>query len=345
MDQQNKDTPPITPELQLMGMLFGIPIVHMIGCATEMQVFDLLAEGPTSAARVAERAGTLVEPTYRLLRALSVLGFTKEDDEQLFTLAAMGELLRSDRPGSFAPMALMVSRDWGSIHFSEMMYSLETGRSAFKNHHGAALFDWLAARPKEEQLFSRSMATFSSLETAAILRAYDFSAHREIVDLGGAHGEFLMALLGAAPGTRGVLFDFPRVVSHAQRLLKLPPEMACRVAFEGGNFFDSVPAGGDLYILKNILHDWDDEHATRILRNIARVLPKGGRVMVAEQGITPPGVAHFGKVLDLVMLTQLDGARERTPEQLAALMSAAELEFERVVPTAGPVTLFMGNKA
>lgn len=345
MDGQNKDIPPVTPEVQLMGMLFGIPIVHMIGCATEMHVFDLLADGPTSAGRVAERAGTLVEPTYRLLRALSVLGFTHEDDQQQFSLAAMGELLRSDRPGSFAPMAIMVSRDWGSVHFSEMMYSLKTGHSAFKNHHGAALFDWLAARPEDEQLFSRSMATFSSLEIAAILQAYDFSMHRDVVDLGGAHGEFLMAILAAAPRTRGILFDFPRVVSEAQRLLRLPPELACRVAFEGGNFFDSVPAGGDLYTLKNILHDWDDERATRILRNVAAVLPKGGRVMVVEQGIAPPGVAHFGKVLDLVMLAQLDGARERTQEQLAVLMSAAGIHLEHAIPTMGPVTLFLGAKA
>lgn len=333
-------------EAQLVSMICGVPIAQMIGCATEMRVFEILAQnqGPTSAGQVAERAETLAEPTYRLMRALSALGLLREDRDQRFELTAMGELLREDRPDSLTPLVLLRSQTWGTVHLEGVMQTLRTGESAFKLRYGAGLLDWLATRPAERHLYARASAVSAHAETAAILGAYDFSVHRDIVDLGGGQGAFLLSVLEVASKTRGILFDLPDVITDARRQLTLAPELASRIAFEGGNFFNAVPAGGDLYILKNIVHDWDDGRVGRLLRNIASLLPKGGRVMIVERCLAAPGVTDFAKVLDFISMLQQDGACERTEEQLADLMGGVGLRFERAIPTESALKLFVGVK-
>jgi O-methyltransferase domain/Dimerisation domain len=334
----------LSPEEQVMNMLFGGLVMHMISCATQLGVFDTLAKSATSAAQIAERAGTMPDTTYRLLRALSVLGFTREENDQTFSLGPLGSPLRSDVPGSFAPLATLVGREWYCTHLTKLMYSLRTGHSAFRAQHGTPLFDWLSEHPSEERLFSQAMSTLSGMEVHAMLDAYDFSGYRHVVDIAGAHGQLLEAILSAAPESQATLFDVPGVIGEAQRVLAAKRELSARVSLVSGDFFREVPSGGDLYTLKHILHDWDDERALKILRNVARAMPAGARVLVAEQGIAPPGVAHPGKILDVAVLTMLEGARERTAEQHAVLMQQAGLRFEREIPTAGPITMFIGAK-
>jgi hypothetical protein len=333
-------------EAQLLSMVYGTPIAQMIGCATEMRVFDILAQnqGPTSAGQVAERADTLAEPTYRLMRALAVLGLLQEGQDQRFELTAMGELLRHERPDSWAPLVFLRSQPWGTVAFEDVMQSLRTGQSAFKLRHGAGLLDWLATRPAERDLYARASAVFAQAETAAILEAYDFSRHRDIVDVGGGKGAFLLSVLAVATKTRGILFDLPDVIVDARRQLTLAPELASRMAFEGGNFFNRVPAGGDLYILRHIIHDWDDVRVARLLRNISSLLPKGGRLMIVERSLTQPGVRDLTKVFDFITMLQQDGARVRTEEQLATLMGGVGIRFEGAIPTESAVTLFVGVK-
>lgn len=333
-------------EAQLVSMICGAPIAQMIGCATELRLFDILAQnqGPTSAGQVAERAGMLAEPTYRLMRALSAMGLLHEGQDQRFVLTPMGEFLRHDRPDSLAPVALFRSQPWGTVHFADVMQTLRTGESAFKRQYGAGLLDWLATRPTERHIYARASAVFAQAETTAILDAYDFSLHRDIVDLGGGQGTFLLSVLEVASKTRGILFDLPDVIADARRQLTLAPELASRMAFEGGNFFNAVPAGGDLYILKNIVHDWDDGRVVRLLHNIASLLPKGGRLMIVEPSLTPSGVPHLAKVLDFIAMLQQDGARQRTEEQLANLMNGVGIRFERAILTKSALTLFVGIK-
>jgi hypothetical protein len=333
----------LPPEAQLMGLLMGNYSLQMLATAVRMGVFDHLSEQPTPALQLAEQAGTLPDPTYRLLRALTVLGAVIEAPDRRFTLGPLGALLRKDAPCSFASLTLNNAAPWGAEVSWTLLDSLKTGQSGFRHRFGKSLFEWLVEHPEDERLFSESMATFTGLEIAGILASYDFSSHASVVDVGGAHGALLDAVLAAHPKLTGILFDQPSVIARAATLTRTAG-CAERCSFVGGDFFESVPAGQDLYVLKHILHDWDDERALRVLQSVGRAMPQGGRVLVAEQGIAPPGVPNPGKLLDVVMLSLLENGRERTAEEFASLMSHANIELERTIPTPGPITLFVGVK-
>lgn len=333
--------PPV--EAQLMSLLMGNYTLQMLATAVRMEVFDRLSEEPTPAHSVAERAGTLPDPTYRLLRALTVIGAVIELPERRFIIGPMGKLLKKDAPCSFAPLTLNNAAPWGAEVSWTLLHSMKTGESGFRKRFGKNLFEWLSEHPEDERLFSESMSTFSGLEIGSILTSYDFSGHSRVVDVGGAHGKLLEALLEAQPHLTGTLFDVPSVIEHARTLAR-SDAFAQRGSLVAGDFFEAVPPGGDLYLLKHILHDWDDERALQILRSVERAMPTGSRLLVAEQGIAPPGVPNPGKLLDIVMLSLLESGRERSAEDFASLMSRTGLELERTIPTPGPITLFVGIK-
>jgi SAM-dependent methyltransferase len=326
-----------------MGLLMGNYTLQMLATAVRMGIFDQLSEEPTPAHSLAERAGTLPEPTYRLMRALTVLGAFVELPERRFTLGPLGRLLRKDAPCSFAPLTLNNAAPWAAEVSGTLLHTMKTGESGFRSRFGKSLFEWLGEHPEDERLFSEAMSTFSGLEIGSILSSYDFSQHASVVDVGGAHGELLAALLTSQAQLTGTLFDLPSVIEHATTVTRAA-DVARRCSLVGGDFFEAVPPGKDLYILKHILHDWDDERALRILRNVERAMPHGGRLLIAEQGIAPPGVPSPGKLLDIVMLSLLESGRERSAEEFAWLLSSAGIEFERAIPTPGPITLFLGRK-
>lgn len=333
----------LPPEAQLMNLLMGNYVLQMLATAVRMRICDEISEQPTSSTHVAKRAGTLPEPTYRLMRALTVLGVLVELPEHLFTLGPLGRLLRSDSPCSFAPLTLNNAAPWGAEASWTLLHSMKTGESGFRSRYGTGLFEWLVDHPEEERLFSEAMSTFSGVEINCILASYDFSSHSSIVDVGGAHGALLEALLLAHPKLAGTLFDKPSVVERAAAIVA-KAGLAERCTLVAGDFFESVPAGKELYLLKHILHDWDDERALRILKTVGIAMPDGARLLIAEQGIAAPGVPNPGKLLDIVMLNLLEAGRERTAQEFASLMAAAGIEFERAIPTPGPVTLFVGVK-
>jgi hypothetical protein len=256
----------------------------------------------------------------------------------------LGRLLRKDAPCSFAPLTLNNAAPWGAEVSWTLLHTMKTGESGFRRRFGKSMFEWLSEHPDDERLFSEGMSTFSGLEIDSILASYDFSRHASAVDVGGAHGDLLEALLKAQPQMTGVLFDVPSVVARAEKITRAKG-VEGRCSFVGGDFFSSVPSGRDLYILKHILHDWDDERALRILRNVESAMPPGGRLLIAEQGIAPPGIPNPGKLLDVVMLSLLESGRERSAEDFASLLARAGLALERVVPTSGPITLFLGTKS
>lgn len=341
------DAPPadrgLSIEAQLMSLLMGNYTLQMLATAVRMGIFDQLSSEPTPAQSVAERAGTLPDPTYRLMRALTVIGALVELPERRFTLAPMGERLRKDAPCSFAPLTLNNAAPWGAEVSWTLLHCMKTGESGFRSRFGKSLFEWLSEHPEDERLFSESMATFSGVEIDSILASYDFARHSSAVDVGGAHGKLLEALLQAQPKMTGTLFDLPSVIERAATIAR-PEQVTRRWTLVGGDFFESVPSGGDLYILKHVLHDWDDERALGILRSVEMAMPRGARLLIAEQGIAPPGVPNPGKLLDVVMLSMLEGGRERSAEEFAALLAQVGLEFERAIPTPGPITLFLGLK-
>lgn len=326
-----------------MSLLMGNYTLQMLATAVRMEVFDQLSEEPTPAHRVAEHAGTLLEPTYRLMRALTVLGALVELPERRFTLGPLGKLLRKDAPCSFASLTLNNAAPWGAEASWTLLHSMKTGESGFRSRFGQSLFEWLSQHPEDERLFSEAMSTFSGLEIGSILSSYDFARHASVVDVGGAHGDLLEALLRTQTQTTGTLFDVPSVIQRAATIRRAEG-VERRFSLVGGDFFASVPPGKDLYILKHVLHDWDDERALRILRSVETAMPRGASLLIAEQGIAPPGIPNPGKLLDVVMLSLLECGRERSAEDFAALLAKAGLELERAVPTPGPITLFIGIK-
>lgn len=331
-------------EAQLMSLLMGNYTLQMLATAVRMGIFDHLSEEePTPAPRVAELADTLPDPTYRLMRALTVVGALVELPERRFALGPLGKLLRKDTPCGFAPLTLNNAAPWGAEVSWTLLHSMKTGESGFRSRFGKSLFEWLSEHPEDERLFSEGMSTFSGVEIESIVASYDFSRHSSVVDVGGAHGRLLEAVLESQPHLTGTLFDVPSVIERAATIARAEG-LERRFSLVGGDFFDSVPSARDLYILKHVLHDWDDERALRILRSIEVAMPRGGHVLIAEQGIAPPGVPNPGKLLDIVMLSLLEGGRERTAEEFASLLSRAGLELERAIPTPGPITLFLGIK-
>jgi hypothetical protein len=329
------------PEQIMMNFVLGIPVSQMIATAAELGIPAQLGGGPKSAAEIARAVGTDAEPTYRLMRGLSALGIFEERAHQEFALTPVGECLLPDRPGSFHALARLNAAAWMAPVYGELVHALRTPESAFHKHHDKGLFAWLAEHSAEQELFGHAMSTFSGMEVELVLGAYDFSRARHVVDVGGGHGMLLGRILGAAPEARGTLFDQPDVAKQAKPALE-SLGVASRCEVMGGDFFTRVPANGDLYLLKHILHDWDDDRADRILGSVAAAMSTGARLLVIEQGIAEPGIPNPGKVMDVIMLTLLEGGRERTAKQHAALFEKAGLRFEREIRTPGPITLFEG---
>jgi len=326
----------------MMNYVLGVPVSRMVGAAAELGIPRALGAGPQRAEAVAREIGSEPDATYRLMRALSALGVLNEAANGEFSLTAMGECLLPDRPGSFDALARLNNSPCMAGAYAEIVHSVRTGQSGFDKHHGKGLFAWLSENPAEERLFGQAMSTFSGMEVALVLDAYDFSRVRHVVDVGGGHGMLVSRVLGAAPDARATLFDRPEVLAQAKATFD--PKLRGRCEIIGGDFFELVPPGGDLYLLKHILHDWDDTQALRILRAVSKAMTPGAKLLVMEQGIQPPGVPNPGKIMDVIMLMLLEGGRERTPTQHAALFEQAGLRFQREIKTPGPITLFEGTR-
>ena len=339
----NEQPGAMPPAQIMMNYILGNPVSQMLGAAAELGIPAELAAGPKTAEAVAKSVGSLPEPTYRLMRALTTLGVLAETERREFSLTPLGECLVPGRPGSFDALAKMNSRAWMAGAYAELVHSLKTGQAAFNKRHGKSLFEWLPEQPAEEQLFGQAMSTFSGMEVELVLAAYDFSRARHVVDVGGGHGMLLSRILAAAPAARGTLFDLPEVVEQGKASF-VDASLHARCEVIGGSFFELVPQGGDLYLLKHILHDWDDAKALALLEVVAKAMSPGSRLLVIEQGITPPGVPGPGKLMDVIMLMLLEGGRERTPEQHGALFERVGIRLERTIATPGPITLFEGAR-
>jgi ribosome-associated toxin RatA of RatAB toxin-antitoxin module len=314
----------------LMRLICGQFCTQLVAAAAHLGLADQLVRGPLGAAEVARASGTQPDATYRLMRALSAVGVLHEHVDQKFSLSPVGECLRSDLPGSLAPMAKFLGEGWHSAVWSELMSALRSGESPFRKVHGSSVFQWFAAHPKEAATFNDAMTSFGALTAQAVVAAYDFSYARKIVDVGGGHGRLLAEILSSNPRASGVLFDLTHVTAGAP--LKLADQgLAQRCEIAGGDFFEAVPEGADTYILQQIVHDWPDEPAVSILKNVVRAMNADGRVLIVEQVVPAPGVPHFTKLLDVEMLLQTEGGRERTEREYGALLEQAGLKLERVI--------------
>jgi hypothetical protein len=228
--------------------------------------------------------------------------------------------------------------------WEELLYGVETGGIPFRKAHGVLPFEYLEKHPEDLKVFGEAMTSLSATENPAVAAAYKFSGFATLVDIGGGHGSLLATILKANPKLKGVLFDQPSVIARAQKDQHVTANgMAERCRLESGSFFEAVPTGGDAYIMKYILHDWNDEQCVKILKNCRAAMNEKGRVLVVDTVIPPGNDPGWGKLLDIQML--VIGGRERTKKEFAAMFARARLKMTRVVPTQCPLSIVEGIRA
>ncbi len=315
---------------RLMGLVNGYLLSQALYVAATLGIADLLADGPSGVRELASKTGAHEEALYRVLRALAAAGIFHEDASRRFALTELGDCLRSDAAEPVGRWAANIGRPYVWSAAGALLHCVQTGESGFRHVHGTDAWTYRASRPEESVIFDRAMADLSRRAAAGVVAAYSFGAFRRIVDVGGGSGMLLAAILAANPGVQGVLFDQSHVVAAAPTVLAAAGVLD-RCEIVGGSFFETVPTGGDAYILKSVLHDWNTEEAGAILRICRAVIPAGAKLLAVEHVIGPPNELPFSKFTDINMLIML-GAQERTEQQFAALFAAGGFTLKKVVP-------------
>jgi hypothetical protein len=325
-----------TPPAQLIVDLgFGFIVSGALAAATQLGIADRLAEGPKPPEALAKELGADARSLFRLLRLLASVGVFSEDAEGRFGLTPAASLLRSQVPGSLRDAVLMLTQKVFWLPAGQLAETVRTGQTPFDHIFGKPFFDYLAGDAAESATFHQGMASLSDLEDGPIARSYDFRPFQQVVDVGGGHGGFLIEALRATPSLRGVLFDHAHVLSGS-RVASAGLSDRCEEAV--GDFFQTVPANGDVYVLKRILHDWSDEVCVTVLRNCRNAMKVDGRVLVIDTVIPPGNAPHGGKVLDVMMMASMTG-RERTEADFRALFAQAGLQLSRIIPTPSALSI------
>ncbi len=328
---------------ELRHLIFGFRVTQALYVATELGVADLLASGPQSADDLATACGAHAPSLYRVLRLLASEGVFTEIADGRFALTPMAEALRHDAPGSLRASVLFNAgetmwRSWGHL-----VHAVRTGEPAFDHAHGVDFFEYYRRYPDEWAIFDQVMTSQTAPLTRAVACAYDFSPCRTIVDVGGGRGALALGLLEAYPHLRGIVFDQPAVAAGARQAIEAAG-LTDRCEAVGGDFFAAVPEGGDTYLAKYILHDWDDERCVAILRACRRAVPEDGRLLVIELLIPPGEARSYAKSQDVNMLVGLTG-RERTEAEYRALYAAAGFTLTKTIPAQGELHVIEGIPA
>jgi O-methyltransferase domain/Dimerisation domain len=322
-----------------MRIISGYRASRAIHVAATLGIADLLQDGLKSVDELAEATGTHAPTLRRLLRALASMGIFTEVDGR-YGLTPLAEHLRTDAPGSVRAWAMNIGllSHWTS--WGHLLESVRTGEPAFPQLYGTTMWDYRAGRPEENAIFNAAMTSLSAGAVDAVVRSYDFSGIHLLVDVGGGEGSLLGAILAANPTLRGVLFDQPHVVATAGALLE-QAGVAERCEVIGGSFFDSVPAGADAYLLKSIIHDWDDDTAIEILRRCRAAIAGTGKLLVVEAVVQPGNEPDPAKLSDLNMLV-LVGGQERTAGDFGRVYSEAGFRLTRILPTGSGTSIVEG---
>jgi hypothetical protein len=323
----------------LLDLSTGYWKSQAIYVAAKLGIADLLQDGPKTSEDLARATATHAPSLYRLLRALASVGVFVEDGQGRFGLTPMAECLRSV-PGSQRSLMIMMGeehyRAWG-----ELLYSIQTGQIAFDHVFGKPVFQFLSEHPEQAKIFDEAMVGVHGAETQAMLDVYDFAGIGTLVDIGGGNGSVLAAVLRKYPSLKGVLYDLPGVAGRAQEQVK-QAGLANRCQTIGGSFFEKVPAGGDAYLMRHIIHDWNDDQCRQILGNCRQAMTPQARLLVVESVIPPGNEPFMGKFLDLTMLL-IPGGKERTEAEYRTLFESAGFHLTRIVPTATEVSVIEGK--
>lgn len=310
---------------RLIDLIFGRWRSQILYTGVKLGVFDALAHGPKNAASVASELGVDTGMLYRLMRALSSLGLLKEDNDGTFSLTSMGELLRRDHPQTLRGMTLW---EEGPLCYSAWRHLpdliQEGQQDGFVREFGQPIFEYLSQNPSHGEVFNEAMSGYSSMDNALVLEAmenYDFSSISHLCDIGGGHGLTLCSLLAKYPHLRGTVLELPSVIAQKDLLWADKMGVGDRCTYMPGDMFREVPPA-DAYMLKRVLHDWNDEECIQILSNAHEAAPQDGRVFIMEAVVPDPDTPHFSKLFDIHMLVMVTG-RERTTEEYTGLLKAS----------------------
>ncbi|MFC7726446.1 methyltransferase [Nocardioides sp. GCM10028917] len=332
----------VPPPVGVLELVSGLIEANTVYAVAKLGVADALAGGPRTAADVAGELGTNPDATFRLLRAAAGYGLLRQDGDR-FELAALGRPLLSDAPDSMRAVVLMIGDPRYQSVWHRLPESVTTGEAQAEAVHGVSMWGLLERDPDYAATFNEAMSRLTALDWPTVAAAYDFTPFRRIVDIGGGHGQLLASMLGAAPAAEGVLLEQESLLPDARERLREAGVLS-RCRLEGGSFFDRVPDDGDLYVLRRVVHDFDDDRALALLTTLRRDMPDGATLVLLESVVHPGGGPDFAKILDLDMLL-LAGGRERTEGEYAALLGRSGFEMTRVVPTISPISLLEARPA
>ncbi len=335
----------VPPSLALYQMAIGHYFSRALGLAAKLGVADLLKDGPRHYGELAKATGTHAASLNRVMRLLASAGVFAEQENGNFALTALGEYLRTGVSGSMRSSVLLFAGVGIQDNWKELEYCVQTGEPAFRrNSPHADPFAQIAQNPEQAKVFDEAMATFAPVTAAAIVAVYDFSAFGKVVDVGGGNGALLIGILKANPDLRGIVFDLPHAADKAtNKIAEAGLESRCH-AF-GGDFFKEVPSGADAYIIKHVIHDWNDERAVAILRNCHRAMRPEGKLLIAE-GVYPPRIdqsdASRGAAATDVNMLVCTGGRQRSEAEFRSLYDAAGFRLARIIPTLATLSVIEG---
>jgi len=333
-----------TPAATLLHLMTGYRAMQALYVAARLGIADLLKDGARGSEELARATGADARALHRLLRALASLGVFGEDADGRFTPSELGALLRSDVPGSLRAAAIFFGdeRNWHA--WGKLERSVMSGEPVRGPRGTQAFLEESARDPEGAALFNAAMTSLTSAFDAAVTAAYDFSRLGTLVDVGGGQGALISSILAANPALRGILFDIPPVIESARGRIG-EAGLAGRCELVAGDFFASVPAGGDAYVLKWVIHDWDDEHSVAILGSCRRAMARDGRLLLVER-VVPERIDQSadtqGIVLGDLNMLLWTGGRERTAAEYSALLASGGFTLARIVPTATQLSIIEG---
>ena len=330
MDAEHSLVPDAAAGFKVYELLFGLIVSQGIYVAAKLGIADLIAKTPMNADELAAATNTHPQSLRRMLEMLASKGVFTEGKDGTFHNSPMSATLCSDAQPSMRDTSLMLGARFVRNAWGELLDAVCTGEPAFERIHGMSLFSYLLANPEDAAVLSAGMTSGSSLDVAAVIAAYDFSKFHTIVDVGGSHGALLAGILGANPNLHAILADMPPVVASADLLRK--SAVADRCEFAGIDFFQTVPQGGDAYILKWVIHDWSDDDALKILHNCRRAIKPEGTLLLIEHILKPANEFDLGRMLDVGVMTLAKG-RERTEREYQQLLQSAGFALRRVIAT------------
>lgn len=328
----------VPPEVNIFEHAWGMWRTQMVATAARLRLADLLAGGPKTLAELAAEAGAHPESLERLLRALRSWGFFEQRKDGRYALNRAAEPLRTGVAGSMRDLAIFAGSKSMVLAWAHLEEAVRTGQSGYQAAFGGSYWDGLRNDPEASKVFDGAMLAVTSLDVPVIASGFDFSRHATVCDVAGGVGTLLAGILERYPKLTGAVFDAPAVEGRARDFMR-QRGLETRAQVIAGDFFEAVPVGFDVYLLRNILHDWDDQGAARILAVVRRAMKPGAVLLISEmvlvEGASDPFV---GKMLDLNMMALL-GGKERSPAQFGRLLGEGGFRLVKVHPMASPNSL------